>query len=275
MISEYGDKIIDSHVHMGTYGPYEIRIEDLVKEMERSGVEQAVISDIGLNSLDEQGVERLTDIDTITLNSRSLNTINEYDDRFLLLFWIRPLFDRNMEQLPHFICENRERIGGLKVHPKTAGVPFSSSDYRPYIEICRRQKMPFCIHTQRDGFSNMEYVYEAAAKNPEVTFVAVHMDLGGDRERASDLIARCPNLYGDTTLVSKEEMRKAIKKCGPEKILFGTDALVFGRDSYGRYDGFYDTVLKNFGKAGAEKVFYKNARKLFWKETYEQQFDLS
>ncbi|MDW2798439.1 amidohydrolase family protein [Clostridium boliviensis] len=269
MISEYGDKIIDSHVHMGTYGPYEIRIEYLVREMERSGVEQAVISDIGLNSLDEQGVERFADIDTISLNSRSLKIINEYGDRFLLLFWIRPLFDRNQDRLNCFLYENRERIGGLKVHPRTAGVPFNSADYSPYIEVCRRQKIPFCIHTQRDGYSNMEYVYEAACKNPDVTYIAVHMDLGGDREIASDYIAGCPNLYGDTTLVSKEEMQRAIEKCGPEKILFGTDALVFGRDSYSRYDGFYDSVLDSFGRAGAENVFYKNARKLFWKEKYE------
>lgn len=269
MILENADKIIDSHVHMGIYGPYEIRLENLAKEMDRFGVVQAVISDIGLNSLDEQGIERFPDIDTIALNSRCLTSINTYGDRFLLLFWIRPLFDRNEERLSHFLWENRERIGGLKVHPKTAGIPFFSADYSPYIEICRRRNIPFCIHTQGDGYSNMEYVYEAAVKNPDVTFVAVHMDLGGDRESASEFIARCPNLYGDTTLVSKEEMIKAIRKCGPEKILFGTDALVFGRDSYGRYEGFYESVLENFGRDGAEKVFYKNARKLFWKEKYE------
>jgi len=266
MISENADKIIDSHVHMGVYGSYEIRLEELVIDMNRFGVDQAVISDIGLNSLDEQGIERFRDMDTIALNSRSLKRINAYGDRFLLLFWIRPLFDRNEEPLTRFLCENKERIGGLKVHPKTAGIPFSCADYSPYIEICRRQNIPFCIHTQGDGYSNMEYVYEAAVKNPDVTFVAVHMDLGGDRERASEFIASCPNLYGDTTLVSKEEMIKAIKKCGPEKILFGTDASVFGRDSYKRYEGFYDAVLEKFGRAGAEKVFYKNARKLFWKE---------
>lgn len=266
MISENADKIIDSHVHMGIYGPYEIRLEELVNDMNRFGVGKAVVSDIGLNSLDEQGIERLQDMDTIELNSRSLKSINAYGDRFLLLFWIRPLFDRNEEPLIRFLCENKERIGGLKVHPKTAGIPFFSADYSLYIEICRRLNIPFCIHTQGDGYSNMEYVYEAAVKNPDVTFVAVHMDLGGDRERASEFIAGCPNLYGDTTLVSKEEMIKAVKKCGPEKILFGTDASVFGRDSYKRYEGYYDAVFEKFGRSGAEKVFYKNARKLFWKE---------
>ena len=41
MISEHADRIIDSHVHMGIYGPYEIGLEDLTKEMDRSGVDQA------------------------------------------------------------------------------------------------------------------------------------------------------------------------------------------------------------------------------------------
>lgn len=269
MMLENVDKIIDSHVHMGIYGPYEIILEKLVEDMDRFGVDQAVISDIGLNSLDEQGIEIFPDKDTIALNSCALKRINAYGDRFLLLFWVRPLFDRNKEQISSFLLENKERMGGLKVHPKTAGVPFSCADYKPYIEICRRHNIPFCIHTQKDGYSNIEYVYDAAVDNPDVTFVAVHMDLGGNRERASELIASCPNLYGDTTLVSKEEMIKAIKKCGPDKILFGTDASVFGRESYKRYEGFYDTVLEIFGRDGAQKVFYRNARKLFWKEKYE------
>ena len=50
-MSENKDKIIDSHVHMGIYGPYEIRLEELAEEMDQFGVVQAVISDIGLNSL--------------------------------------------------------------------------------------------------------------------------------------------------------------------------------------------------------------------------------
>ena len=102
MMLENADKIIDSHVHMGIYGPYEIRLEKLVEDMDRFGVDQAVISDIGLNSLDEQGIEIFPDKDTIALNSCALKRINAYGDRFLLLFWVRPLFDRNKEQISVF-----------------------------------------------------------------------------------------------------------------------------------------------------------------------------
>jgi len=38
-MSENKDKIIDSHVHMGIYGPYEIRLEELAEEMDRFGVD--------------------------------------------------------------------------------------------------------------------------------------------------------------------------------------------------------------------------------------------
>ena len=205
------------------------------------------------------------DRNTISLNNLALETIKPYGTRFLLLYWIRPLFARNEEELTRYLLENRGQIGGLKVHPKTAGIPFSSSNYRFYIDICKKLNLPFCIHTQPDGYSNLEFVYQAAMENPEVCFVAVHMDLGGDREKAADLIADCQNLYGDTTLVSKEETRRAIGRCGTGKILFGTDALVFGRESYVRYNGFYDMVFECFGRNGAEDVFYYNARKLFFR----------
>ena len=50
-MSENKDKIIDSHVHMGIYGPYEIRLEELAEEMDQFGVVHPVITDIGLNTL--------------------------------------------------------------------------------------------------------------------------------------------------------------------------------------------------------------------------------
>lgn len=55
----------------------------------------------------------------------------------------------------------------------------------------------------------------------------------------------------------------AIKECGAEKILFGSDANVFGSRSYDRYDGLCDMIVNEFGNDAAECVFEKNVKRIF------------
>ncbi len=74
------------------------------------------------------------------------------------------------------------------------------------------------------------HLFNAAKANPDINFVAVHMDLDSDSKEAIDCISRLPNLYGDTTWVSVKTTLRAIEKCGSEKILFGTDNPIDGKD---------------------------------------------
>ena len=60
-------------------------------------------------------------------------------------------------------------------------------------------------------------------------FIAVHMDLESGNRQAIDLIAKLPNLYGDTTWVPIKSTLYAIERCGSEKILFGTDNPIDGK----------------------------------------------
>ena len=71
------------------------------------------------------------------------------------------------------------------------------------------------------------------------------------------------NVYGDTCEVNTENVIKAINKCGSEKILFGTDAIVHGIDTYAMYMPLVEQIRKNFSKDQAENVLFRNCQRIF------------
>ena len=90
----------------------------------------------------------------------------------------------------------------------------------------------------------------------------VHMGLCSDNEEAIRCVAQADNLYGDTTWVPLDKVRKAIRVCGSEKILFGSDAPIDGAKSY----AFYQDMLRIYQQTPDrdwENVFYRNAQALF------------
>ncbi len=253
--------MIDSHVHIGKYDRWESDIGQLIKQMDEFGIKYAIASDMTINTYDSDGNVISADKTQIQLNEAALSMSMPYSDRIGLLFWIRPVTDAADTVLYNYLAG--EKFVGLKVHPRTAGLAFSHKNYSEYIKICESLKLPFCIHTENDGFCDIEYVYEAAVKHPDVIFVAVHMNLGTSHEKAYQLIGKCGNLYGDTTLVDTADVLKAIEVCGPEKIMFGSDACIFGTESYSRYKGLYNEIASKFDIEAADKVFKNNAKRIF------------
>jgi predicted TIM-barrel fold metal-dependent hydrolase len=123
--------------------------------------------------------------------------------------------------------------------------------------------IPFAVHTAEDENSKVKYLYETAKENPKVNFIAVHMGLGTDNQEAIEYISKLDNLYGDTTWVSKENVLEAVKKCGSKKIMFGTDAIIDGTNTYEKYLTMFEYLHENLSEEDFENVFRYNARRLF------------
>ena len=99
----------------------------------------------------------------------------------------------------------------------------------------------------------------------------VHMDLGSDNSQAIELLGKLPNLYGDTTWVPVESTLKAINKWGSEKILFGSDNPIDGKDTYlndkfgnrSLYQQYFNEFKTMVSKQAYDNIMYKNAERLF------------
>ena len=256
-------EIIDSHTHLGKFGQWNCSCETLLSCMRKFGISQGIVSTINANEFDYDSSIIITNKNQIKINDDMLQEIKRYEGKLKALFWIRPHSETADMKLRDYLKMNKSWYVGLKVHPRCANLKFSIENYHTYLELCKNLSIPFCIHTERDGFSNIEYIYNVAKQYPDVNFVAIHMELGTNHREAIKYIKQCPNLYGDTTMVEIDDVIEAIGFCGSNKILFGSDAVVFGEESYKRYDNFKDKLRNTFNRVEVEDLFCNNAKRIF------------
>ena len=91
-----------------------------------------------------------------------------------------------------------------------------------------------------------------------------------DNIHAISLCAKQKNLFGDTAWVPIKNVVKFIEKCGSEKILFGTDNPIDGKDTYSQNKkgepSIYLDYFKNSEKISSsdyENLMGKNALRVF------------
>jgi predicted TIM-barrel fold metal-dependent hydrolase len=123
--------------------------------------------------------------------------------------------------------------------------------------------LPVQVHTENDGKSDINFVGKMASVFPELKFVMVHMGMNSDNSEAIHLIKNSPNVYGDTCDVSHENVIKAIRECGSGRILFGSDAVVKGVDTYIEYMHLIEKIKETFSEDEAAKVLGLNTMTLF------------
>lgn len=256
-------EIIDSHTHIGQFGQWECLCETLIACMDKFGVRQGIVSTIDGNEFDYKLNKIKTNKDQIKINDDMLQEIKKCEGKLKALFWIRPYSEGADKKLEDYLEINRASYVGLKVHPRCANLKFSVENYYDYLELCKKLSLPFCIHTERDGFANIEYIYNVAKQYPDINFIAVHMEMGTNHRNAIQYIKECPNLYGDTTMVEVDDVIEAIQVCGSKKILFGSDAVVFGEESYKRYDNLKEKLRNKFNRIEIEDLFCNNAKRIF------------
>lgn len=255
--------IIDSHVQFGGFENVICSMSSLEEGMKNFGVTQGIISSLYGCEYDRSGGRINANLNQIDVNKILMRDISTTRASFKALFWIRPRSEKAGQTLETFLLKNRSVFVGLTVHPRYAGLKFSSEKYGSYLKLCKKLSLPMCIHTENDGFSNIEFVLEAALDYPDVNFVAMNMEMGSDHQEAIRCIKECPNLYGDTTLMDIDAIINVVRACGSRKILFGTGAPVLGDDSYNRYINAEKKIRQKFKDAGAQNVFHANAEKIF------------
>lgn len=110
-----------------------------------------------------------------------------------------------------------------------------------------------------------------AKKYPNTNFVMVHLGLGSDNKEAIELCKAQKNLYGDTTWVSVKSTLEFIDKCGSERIMFGSDSPIDGKDTYAfnfkgersLYQEYFGEFKEMISKEDYENIMWRNACRLF------------
>jgi predicted TIM-barrel fold metal-dependent hydrolase len=264
--------IIDSHTHTGSI-QFEVgknRVKnlaenDLLVSIEKYRIDFALVS--GLEGAEFDADLRLAPGEMQVSQKEGLlkilNFVSKNINKVRGLFWIKPYTEPLTSEIETLVTDNRKLISGLKIHPTLSNMKFTDRKYYPYLEMAVKLGLPVQVHTENDGRSDVGFVGKMAAIFPELKFVMVHMGMGTDNTEAISLIKNTPNVFGDTCVVKHENVIKAIRECGSEKILFGSDSIVNGIDTYENYIPLVEKIKNAFSETEVANVMGFNCMTIF------------
>ncbi len=265
--------IIDTHVHIGDMLNFRLTKEDVVYSMDKYGIDYSIVSSLNAAEFDHQ----LRPIPRKYQHSQleCLNDVIEFarsePNRIGVAVWVKPFGEKADYDLYKAINDNRKYIKAIKFHPYHSNVPFDSDKVTPFIDLAEHYGLPVVVHTGGSDAASCVRVYNMAKKFPKTKFFMVHMGLGTDNNEAIELISRLPNLYGDTTWVPLKSTLKLIKTAGIEKIVFGSDSPIDGKDTYlhnrmgdrSLYQEYFNELKEMITADEYDRLMYKNAAELF------------
>lgn len=265
--------IIDTHVHIGNMLGFCLPEEDIIYSMEKYGISHSIVSSLNAAEFDHH----LNPVPREYLHSQIeclkdvVNFAKRFPDKISAAVWVRPFNEKADDTLYKAIEQNRKYIKAVKFHPYHSNVPFDSKQSEPFIELAGHFGLPIVTHTGGSDCASCIRVYRMAKKYPKINFVMVHMGLGTDNHEAIELISKLPNLYGDTTWVPVNSTIRLIHAAGAEKIFFGSDNSIDGKDTYfcnrngerSLYQQYFHEFRNMISPEDYEKIMYRNAVRIF------------
>lgn len=254
--------IIDVHAHIGEFKGYDLSLSSLLATMSESKIQCAFVSNIDGAAL--SGVT--ADTDEQTTNEKTLQVTKE-NSQLKPLFWAKPgAKGSSVEIAEKFLRDNK--FYGIKFHPDFNSFPANSPAVMPYLSLCEKYKVPALFHCGGSSRSSAKVIYEAAKKFPTVPFVLYHMGFNTDHEEAIEVAQMAKTkkdalIYLEISHVEASNIIKAIKTVGADRVVFGTDAVYYGRNHYDNYLGTLQKVKQGISPSEFQLFIHKNAVELF------------
>jgi len=265
--------IIDMHSHIGCIMDFNMPEENLIKSMDKYGIDFSICSSCESASFDHNGKTLPYTVQKSQEETyeQTIAFARKHKGRIAVMPWVTPHYEGVTPKLTAIIKENLDITVGIKIHPVHSLINFNSPQVEEYIKLAEGFNLPILTHTGNTAESCCESVYEMAVKYPKVNFIMGHMGLGTDNQEAIKLIRKQKNLYGDTAWVPVKSTIQAIMECGIEKILFGTDNPIDGIDTLdvnpkgerSLYQQYFNELKELLTKDDYDMLMYKNSVRIF------------
>lgn len=215
--------IIDGHAHLGTsIKLYSLRIRDIegtIREMDRCGIEQIVISHINAISYDcREGNEALK------------AAVDRFPDRIIPFFGVHPRqWEDARDELAR--CAGEWGWVGLKLHPEFHVYP---ANCRSVLEVLAAAEPYRCVVMIHSGDrvtgvnSAPAMIADVARQFPRTPIIMAHMG-ASDWQEAIEWAELYPNLILDTTgaLNWYGIVEYGVERLGPRRLIWGSDFPLF------------------------------------------------
>lgn len=252
--------IIDAHVHIAHWPSVKDSEDLILASQDKYKVAYSLISDADCSEYPSVMKFPPHHVSQLEGLRQCLKFAARYPDRLGVLVWVNPHNETVTPALVKCIEENRSLIFGLKFHPYESHLRITSKKLQPYFDLMRKEQLPMLVHTAQDKYSDVYFLGLEAGNNPDLRFVAAHMQLVSDNHSALAVLKSHPNVYGDTAWVDMRIAKRVLTEIGEERIFFGSDNPIDGLDTLGNpmYESYYKNKVKLPGKL-YHNLMYRNA----------------
>jgi len=205
--------IVNAHVHFGLlWGPLEnwpvgYTADELLKDMDRDGVDKAVI------------VPFIQNYD----NEFMAKSAKEHPDRLIAFAMINPWRHINKkDDIKRYVDLS---IKGIKLKSPLEGFNLNDDMLLGEIyEACIENEMPILVHTGDDVSCTPLQCEEMVNKYPEITLILAHAGFRNLADEAVRVAKRNKQIILDQTAATSQQLRDALREIEPERIVFGSDS---------------------------------------------------
>jgi predicted TIM-barrel fold metal-dependent hydrolase len=218
-----GQRLVCGHGHLGLHPRVHVpdgSPADLVAEMDRLGVEKAIIfPNGGMNS------------DEIFGNDMVAEAVRQYPDRFV--GFVLPNLNRTAEAMRREMARGFALgLKGVKMHPALQGYDTRGPNVEVACAFANERKALIVNH----DWGHADRMRSLCLKYPDACFMTGHTSL-----EAAGLVKECPNLFiGTCPLTTYGMTEELVGRAGADRILFTSDlswapmGWVFGPVLYAR-----------------------------------------
>ncbi len=240
-------QIVDAHAHIASW-PTLKRTKLLIRaSMKKYGVEFTLVSSVDPAEFPSVREDEAPNLSTLEGLKQVVEMCKKTPKQIGAAVWFR-VHDEDgpSPALRKYIQKNRKYIYALKFHPWDEKAKISDPCCEKWIQYARELDLPILVHTAEDEYSDVLFLEEAAKKNPDLRFVAAHMQLISDNQKALEVLRRTPNIYADTAWVKMEIADEVLRTIGEDRIFFGTDNPIDGIDTLANpmYRDYYENKTK-------------------------------
>ncbi len=258
--------IIDTHAHLASWPTTTKCRNNILLSMKKYGIGYSLISHCDCSefpSLDDRyPVRKISQIQGLR---ECLNFAKKHPSKIGVLVWINPNKEKLDDKFKKLIEDNLSYIHGFKFHPWESQMKIGDKRLIPYLDYISSLNMPLLVHTAADKYSSIKELGKVAKKYPNIKFIAAHLELcTDDKDYAIDIMKKNPNIFCDTAWVKMKDAKRVIKQVGIDRICFGTDNPIDGKDTLANemYDDYLNDspLLNNEQK---EHLLFLNALKIY------------
>lgn len=262
------------HTHIGgKVSTFEMQESDCLYAMDKYKIDKIISSNADSAEFDFRHnlLPEDKQISQYNSNARTINFAQDNRNKVYVALWVKPNTERVTKAFTDLIGRNIGVIKMIKVHPFYSSLRFDDKKLDEYIDLAHQFNLPILVHTAQDEYSSPALVYDVAKKHPNVKFIMGHMGLESDNNYAIELCSRLPNLYADTAWVSINSTINFINRCGSDRLFFGSDMPIDGKDTYAKnksgerslYQEYFFDLPHRVDFNDYENIMFNNAKRIF------------